>query len=159
MPAELGQKILKISESPEATGELGRQLGAACRGGEVLLLKGELGAGKTRFTQGLALGLGVPENERVTSPTFVLHCQYRGRLELNHIDLYRLGGEPPELGLGDLFGAAGGVAVVEWAEFLGRQTPRAHLSVEFRIGAGARRELEFSPAGAVHAELLRRALA
>ncbi len=68
------------TESPEGTRLFGERLGRACRGGEAILLSGGLGAGKTTFVQGLARGLGVPPGTAVTSPTFVLHNQYRGRL-------------------------------------------------------------------------------
>lgn len=93
-------------------------MGAACRGGEVVLLTGELGAGKTAFVRGLARGLGVDPGE-VASPTFVLLTSYPGRLTLHHADLYRLAGDGDELELGleELPGPRG-VLAVEWAERL-----------------------------------------
>ena len=86
--------------------------------GEVVLLSGELGAGKTAFVRGLARGLGVNPDE-VASPTFVLLTSYPGRLILHHADLYRIGapGEDRELGLEELPGPRG-VLAVEWAERL-----------------------------------------
>jgi tRNA threonylcarbamoyladenosine biosynthesis protein TsaE len=91
-------------------------MGAAFRGGEVVLLSGELGAGKTAFVRGLARGLGA-DPEEVTSPSFVLLTAYRGRLVLHHADLYRLrgDGDEREIGLEELPGP-GGVLAVEWAE-------------------------------------------
>ena len=80
-------------------------------------LTGPLGAGKTCFVQGLARGLGVPDGERVASPTFNIVLDHAGRLPLHHVDLYRLGdeGELAELGLGELL-ASGGVSAVEWLD-------------------------------------------
>jgi tRNA threonylcarbamoyladenosine biosynthesis protein TsaE len=93
-------------------------MAAGFRGGEVVLLSGELGAGKTAFVRGLARGLGADPDE-VASPTFVLLTSYRGRLTLHHADLYRLrgDGDERELGLEELPGA-GGVLAVEWADRL-----------------------------------------
>jgi tRNA threonylcarbamoyladenosine biosynthesis protein TsaE len=94
-------------------------MAARFRGGEVVLLSGELGAGKTAFVRGLARGLGSDPDE-VASPTFVLLTAYPGPLTLHHADLYRLGrpGEDADLGLEELPGPRG-VLAVEWAERLG----------------------------------------
>jgi tRNA threonylcarbamoyladenosine biosynthesis protein TsaE len=102
------------------------RLAADFEGGEVLLLSGELGAGKTAFVRGLALGLGA-DPEQVSSPTFVLLTSYPGRLRLHHADLYRLrgDGDEGELGLEELPGPTG-VLAIEWAERLQhRPWPRA----------------------------------
>jgi tRNA threonylcarbamoyladenosine biosynthesis protein TsaE len=97
---------------------LAESLAATFRGGEVVLLSGELGAGKTAFVRGLARGLGA-DPEEVASPTFVLLTSYPGRLTLHHADLYRLAGDGDEreMGLEELPGP-GGVLAVEWAERL-----------------------------------------
>ena len=94
------------------------ELARSFRGGEVVLLSGELGSGKTAFVRGLAAGLGV-EPDEVSSPTFVLLTSHPGRLTLHHADLYRLrgDGDDGELGLEELPGARG-VLAVEWAERL-----------------------------------------
>lgn len=107
--------------SPAATEALGRAMGAACRGGEVFLLDGDLGAGKTCWTRGLARGLGVPAEEPVTSPTFVLHVRYHGRLVLDHVDAYRLGdtADAHELGILEFLGHPEHVTVIEWPAFFG----------------------------------------
>ena len=96
------------------------------RGGEVVLLFGELGAGKTAFVRGLARGLGSDPDE-VASPTFVLLTAYPGSITLHHADLYRLArpGDDAELGLEELPGPRG-VLAVEWAERLG-DCPWAHV--------------------------------
>ena len=103
------------SHSPEETQEIGRSIGAQARQGDIFLLTGPLGAGKTCLTQGIAWGLGVVGYTR--SPTFVLIARYHGRVSLYHLDLYRIN-DPLEawnLGLDEqLFGD--GVCVVEWAD-------------------------------------------
>ena len=107
-----------VTASVTETEEIARALAASMRGGEVVLLSGELGAGKTAFVRGLARGLGV-DPEEVASPTFVLLTSYPGRLRLHHADLYRLAGngDDSELGLEELPGPAG-VLAIEWAERL-----------------------------------------
>jgi tRNA threonylcarbamoyladenosine biosynthesis protein TsaE len=104
------------SDGPEQTQRLGALLGAALRPGDVILLHGGLGAGKTALTQGIARGLGVTET--VNSPTFTILKEYSGRLPLYHFDLYRI--EHPDellsLGFEQYFDAGDGICVVEWAE-------------------------------------------
>ena len=106
------------THSEEATAAVGRDLAASLTAGDVVLLYGDLGAGKTAFVRGLAEGLGV-ERDEVSSPTFTLVQEYRGgRLALFHVDLYRLDDprEIDDLGLEDI--AADGVLAIEWAEKL-----------------------------------------
>jgi tRNA threonylcarbamoyladenosine biosynthesis protein TsaE len=105
-----------ITDSEEDTVTVGRELAATLSAGDVLLLFGDLGAGKTAFVRGLAEGLGVSRDE-VSSPTFTLIQEYRGgRVPLFHVDLYRIDDprEFDELGLDEI--AADGVLAVEWAE-------------------------------------------
>ena len=106
------------TRSEAETESLGAELGASLRGGEVVLLSGELGTGKTVFVRGLARGVGADPDE-VASPTFVLLTKYPGRLTLHHADLYRIrgNGDDRELGLEELPGRDG-VLAVEWAERL-----------------------------------------
>jgi tRNA threonylcarbamoyladenosine biosynthesis protein TsaE len=107
-----------LTRSEAETEALAAELATAFRGGEVVLLSGELGAGKTVFVRGLARGVGA-DPEEVASPTFVLLTRYRGRLTLHHADLYRLagGGDERELGLEELPGPRG-ILAIEWAERL-----------------------------------------
>jgi tRNA threonylcarbamoyladenosine biosynthesis protein TsaE len=107
-----------LTRSEAETESLAAELASAFRGGEVVLLSGELGAGKTVFVRGLARGVGA-DPEEVASPTFVLLTRYPGRLTLHHADLYRLAGsgDERELGLEELPGPRG-VLAVEWAERL-----------------------------------------
>jgi len=118
-----------LSHSPEETQRLGIQLGSLAQAGDLVLLVGGLGTGKTCLTQGVAWGLGV--EGYATSPSFVVINQYRGRLPLYHIDLYRLDSidEIIELGLEDyVYGP--GVCVVEWAEKALAVLPTEHLFIE-----------------------------
>ena len=111
-----------ISEEAAKTFGLGQQVGAQLIGGEILLLSGPLGAGKTVFVKGIAAGLGLDPSE-VTSPTFTLVNPYSGRLTLYHIDLYRLdegASAAHAVDLDELLVDEKAVLVIEWAERLGR---------------------------------------
>lgn len=102
-----------VSDTYAVASRLARRL----NGGEIILLSGDLGAGKTTFTKGLAKALGI--SEVVTSPTFTFMKSYTGRLTLYHYDMYRVtdSSELYELGLEEYLGAAGGVCVIEWNKF------------------------------------------
>lgn len=106
-----------ITENENATFETATELAKKLKGGEIITLDGELGAGKTVFVKGLAYGLGI-DPELVTSPTFALMNDYEGRLELYHIDAYRLasGAEAYEAGLTEFFGERNSVCCIEWAD-------------------------------------------
>lgn len=105
-----------LSHSAEETFALAKRVADKLKGGEIILLNGDLGAGKTTFTKGLARALGVKET--VTSPTFTYVKEYDGRLTLYHFDMYRVSDadEVYELGLEEYF-YKGGVVVVEWNKF------------------------------------------
>ena len=122
----------QLTASEAETEELGAALGATLRGGEVVLLSGELGAGKTVFVRGLARGVGADPDE-VASPTFVLLTSYPGRLTLHHADLYRLEkAATDELGLEELHR---GVLAIEWPDRLTHSPPGArHISIEILDG-------------------------
>jgi len=142
-----------VTRSPEETQELGRAVGALSRAGDVFLLVGELGAGKTCLTQGIAWGLGI--NEYTLSPSFVIMRELYGRLPLYHIDLYRLDRieEIADLGLDDyLYGR--GVCVVEWGEKGLNVMPPEHLLVEISYRPGTERAFRLTPAGERYREML-----
>ncbi|MBI1345622.1 tRNA (adenosine(37)-N6)-threonylcarbamoyltransferase complex ATPase subunit type 1 TsaE [bacterium] len=135
-----------VSES--ATRSLGLALAKAVQPGDVLALIGDLGAGKTRLTQSLALGLGVP-SDTVTSPTFTLIHEYQnGRLPLRHCDAYRLQSaeEFADLGLDELF-AEDGVAIIEWADRVSGYLPRDRLELRLSVMDETTRQVEMTGTG------------
>ena len=143
------------SRSPEETQELGRHLGELAQPGDVLLLVGDLGAGKTCLTQGIAWGLG--SKEYAASPSFVIMRELRGRLTLYHMDLYRLDRieDITDLGLDDyLYGK--GVCVVEWAGKGMSVLPMEHLLISIEYLSDTERRLKFEPHGKRYEELVTR---
>jgi len=123
------------TKSPEETHDLAFRFASQLNEGNVLLLTGELGAGKTCFIQGLAAGLDVPEGTYVRSPSFTLINEYRGgRLDLYHIDFYRLdeGADLEALGLDEYF-YSNGITAVEWADKFPDSLPSDGLAINFRI--------------------------
>ena len=129
-----------VTRSEEETLRAGIELAADLRAGDVVLLRGDLGTGKTCFARGVAMGLGV-RPEEVRSPTFTLINPYQGRVPVHHIDLYRIDAESEldELGLEEILGADG-VALVEWPERLGRYLPQRAVRVGIAdLGGTSRR--------------------
>ena len=121
------ERIVTTSD-PAETRSLAARLAAVARPGDLLCLVGDLGAGKTVFAKGFAVGLGVTDT--VSSPTFVLMAEYSGRLPLFHLDLYRLDDAADALAGGLLDDRqAEGVVLVEWAERLGPALPVSRLDV------------------------------
>ena len=145
--------MLFISRSTQATQAIGSKLGEIIKPGDVILIIGELGAGKTCFVQGLARGLGVEEN--ISSPSFVLLRQYNGRLPLYHVDLYRLEKLPEiaDLGLDDYFYSEG-VSVIEWANRALELLPAEHLLIELKIVSARQRRIALTPEGVRYTELV-----
>jgi len=155
-PQEPGQPetLALITQSPAETQRLGARLGNVLCGGELILLEGDLGAGKTAFTQGIAEGLQV--RQVVSSPTFTLLKEYEGRLPLYHFDLYRLD-DPLEifdLGFEEYFAGAG-ICVVEWANKADAIWPAEHLRVRFHVTGETSRRLLFSGIGPHSVEVFR----
>lgn len=124
--------LLACTDSVEATREMAAALASLLRSRDVLLLSGDLGAGKTAFVQGLGAALGVAE--RITSPTFTLVHEYEARLRLHHLDVYRLDSldEVVDLGLPELL--EDGVTVVEWGEQILPALGVGHLRLRFTFG-------------------------
>jgi tRNA threonylcarbamoyladenosine biosynthesis protein TsaE len=131
------------THSEEETAAVGRDLAASLAAGDVVLLYGDLGAGKTALVRGLAEGLGVPRDE-VSSPTFTLVQEYRGgRLALFHVDLYRLDDprEIDDLGLEEI--AADGVLAIEWADKHPRP-PQRFVRVSIEHAGETERRIEIA---------------
>ena len=120
------------TSGPEETRSLAERLGRLLQPGDVVALMGELGSGKTLFSQGLAQGLEVPETFYITSPTFAIVNEYPGRVPFYHLDLFRVSviAEFSELGLEEILYGRGAVAI-EWAERLGEDLPAERLEVHF----------------------------
>lgn len=142
-----------ISHSEAQTRRLGARLGELLEGGETIALQGELGTGKTRWVQGVGLGLQVRQN--VTSPTFTLVNEYPGRLILYHIDLYRINqaAEALAFGLEDyLYGD--GVCLIEWAERVAEILPPDRLWITFHYLDDTKRRITMQAFGDRFQELL-----
>jgi tRNA threonylcarbamoyladenosine biosynthesis protein TsaE len=148
--------LVRTAETVEATEALGRALGRLVAAGDVIALVGDLGAGKTAFVRGLADGLDVPPGT-VASPTFIMLAEYRGRLPVYHVDLYRL-----DLAAADLLALheyvyGNGITAIEWADRLPAGALDAGLTVRIEYAEPGRR-LTFEGLG-TRAESLVAALA
>jgi tRNA threonylcarbamoyladenosine biosynthesis protein TsaE len=134
------------TDSPDQTRAVAAALGDLLVAGDLVLLVGDLGAGKTAFVQGLARGLGV--EEPVTSPTFTIVQEYGGRLPLTHVDVYRLDRVQDLYDLGLEERSDRGVTVVEWGDLVEQAVPAEHLVVRIEPGAAdTERVLELSCQG------------
>ncbi len=150
-----GANLDIVSHSVDQTRRLGTHLGAIARPGDVILLEGEFGTGKTTFTQGIARGLGI-DARYVNSPTFTLINEYRGtHHHLYHIDLYRLEGQEQvaTLGLDDYFDGKG-ITVIEWPQEAAAWLPPERLVVRFAHLNDTKRTLRFYAHGDKYPELL-----
>jgi len=139
--------VVATTASVDQTRDLAAALAVLARPGDVIVLAGDLGAGKTAFVQGFGRGLGVVE--RITSPTFTLVHVYEGRLPVHHLDVYRLEqmSEALDLGLAEMLDE-GGVVLVEWGDAITRLLPHDHLEVRLTFGVGDDdRLLELEPVG------------
>lgn len=141
--------LVRQTHSAEETRALAARLGRALLPGDIVCLRGDLGAGKTTWTQGLARGLGVPDAEPVNSPTFMLLAEHRsGRVPLFHFDVYRLENSQ---GLYDLafdeYLDGEGVVVIEWADRIADALPDNRLDVVLVPDGPDSRTLTFTPHG------------
>ncbi len=137
------------SQNEQELQAIGRKLGELLRAGDVLVLSGQLGAGKTTLTKGIALGLNI--EQMIKSPTYTIVREYEGRLPLYHLDVYRIGDDPDSIDLDDfLYGD--GVTVIEWGELLDADLLDDVFTVRIAIEKDGRR-LEFNASGPRSAQL------
>ncbi|USG66356.1 tRNA (adenosine(37)-N6)-threonylcarbamoyltransferase complex ATPase subunit type 1 TsaE [Brevibacillus ruminantium] len=134
----------------EQTQRFAEKLGSHLLSGDLLALEGDLGAGKTTFTQGLARGLKV--RGTVNSPTFTIIKEYQGRLPLYHMDVYRVGEDVDSLGLDDYFFGEG-VSVVEWASLIEDVLPAERLTIFLRTNGEEGRRIQLIPKGERYVKL------
>lgn len=144
---------LKIkTNSTEQTHLLGNKIGSLVQENMVILLDGDLGAGKTTLTQGIAKGLGIQRN--VTSPTFTIQKIYHGgRMNLYHIDAYRMEGIEQDLGFDEYF-YDDGLTVIEWSQFMKYLIPENYLMISIHLLEDGSREFYFIAHGAEYEKLL-----
>jgi tRNA threonylcarbamoyladenosine biosynthesis protein TsaE len=141
MPAAAQLRARVRSSSAAETIALGERLGRAAAAGDLVCLWGDLGAGKTQVAKGIARGLGIADT--VTSPTFILMNEYRGRLPLFHVDLYRLADAADALAGGVVDDRqSDGLTVVEWPERMGDVLPAGRLDVRIAGSGDEPREIE-----------------
>lgn len=145
------EKMLAIMETSDATKAFGELFGTLLPENSLITLSGQLGAGKTTFTQGLAKGLGVKKN--VTSPTFTILKIYEGRLPLYHIDAYRLEGLDQDLGFEEYIDGDG-ICVIEWSNFIENLLPKQCININFSIRDDGVRELEVTAYGEKYERIL-----
>jgi len=132
------------TKSTEETLQFSKKLAQKLQPGDVITLEGDLGAGKTTFTKGLAVGLDITKN--VSSPTFTIIKEYNGRLPLYHMDVYRLEDSYEDLGFDEYFEGQG-VTVVEWAHLIEDQLPNELLQIKITHGEENSRILSITPKG------------
>ncbi len=149
--------IRVVTRNEAETCALGQKLGELLSPGDFVALYGDLGAGKTRFAQGVARGVGVDPDIHITSPTYTILNEYKGNYPFYHFDLYRLGGDTDieELGFEEYF-HGDGVCLVEWADRLVSGFPDRYLKVFFQLEAGDTRHIEFEWSGDRYAEIMKK---
>ncbi|QUH18981.1 tRNA (adenosine(37)-N6)-threonylcarbamoyltransferase complex ATPase subunit type 1 TsaE [Alkaliphilus sp. B6464] len=135
-----------------------KKLGQLVNGGDILCMTGDLGAGKTTFTQAFAKGLGV--EEYVTSPTFTLIHEYDGRIPLYHFDVYRINhvSEMEDLGYEEYF-YGNGVCVIEWASLIEEILPDKRLWIEIKVTGLESRQICFTSTNDYYEEMIKELLA
>ena len=137
------------THSPEETQEIGVKIGYQLNPGDVVALIGDLGAGKTCLTQGIARGAGVYQDQTVNSPSYILINEYEGKIPVYHIDLYRLQRleDIVALGLEEYF-SGDGICVIEWADRMGELLPESYIQVRITGEDEFTREIEVVPVSA-----------
>ncbi len=145
------KSVKVITKTAKETQQLAQKLASFLFAGSLITLSGQLGAGKTTFTQGLGKGLNIKKN--ITSPTFTLLKIYQGDLPLYHIDAYRLEGLDQDLGFEEYI-EADGVCVIEWSQFMETILPENRLNIEINILEDDNRELIITAYGKEYERIL-----
>lgn len=140
----------KNTIDPSETSQLATNLAELLQPGDVICLEGDLGAGKTTFTKGLAKGLDIKKT--VNSPTFTIIKEYKGRLPLYHMDVYRVADSGEDLGFDEYF-EGDGVTVVEWAHLIEEQLPVELLTIYLYHKGPEKRKIVFVPKGERYEQL------
>lgn len=145
------KSIRVITRTASETQKLAEKLAGFLFAGSLITLSGQLGAGKTTFTQGMGKGLNIRKN--ITSPTFTLLKIYHGDLPLYHIDAYRLEGLGQDLGFEEYI-ESDGVCVIEWSHFISDLLPEERINIEINILADDSRELLITAYGKEYERIL-----
>lgn len=145
-----------ITHSAAETQAVAEKLATLVTAGTVITLNGDLGAGKTTFTQGFGKGFGVKRN--VNSPTFTIMKQYQGRLPLYHMDVYRLEDTGDDIGLEEYINGDG-VAIVEWSNLIESSLPAERLAITIERVGDEERRLTFEPIGQKYETIVKEVLA
>lgn len=130
--------------SPQETEAIAAKLAQFLKPQDIITLEGDLGAGKTTFTKGIAKGLGI--KRMVNSPTFTILKQYEGTTDLNHLDVYRLEDSDEDIGFDELFESEA-VSVIEWAKFIKEYLPANRLEITLTRQSEENRKIEMKPIG------------
>lgn len=139
-----------IANNEEETMDFAERLGELLQPNQVITLDGDLGAGKTTFTKGLAKGLGVKRT--VNSPTYTI-VKYRGRMPLYHMDVYRLEDSEEDIGFDEYFSGEG-VTVIEWSDYIHTFLPDTYLKIQMKKESADQRQILLQPIGEEYEKLI-----
>ncbi|MFC0014474.1 MULTISPECIES: tRNA (adenosine(37)-N6)-threonylcarbamoyltransferase complex ATPase subunit type 1 TsaE [Allobacillus] len=140
-----------FTNNDEETMEFAEKLGELLQPNQVVTLDGDLGAGKTTFTKGLAKGLGVERT--VNSPTYTIVKEYRGRMPLYHMDVYRLEDSEEDIGFDEYFSGEG-ITVIEWSDYIRTYLPERYLKIQMKKISADERQILLQPIGEEYEKLI-----
>jgi tRNA threonylcarbamoyladenosine biosynthesis protein TsaE len=150
-------KVVLQTRNTSGTIQIGKSIGSLLLPGDVVALVGELGTGKTQFIKGLAVGVGIGKPTYISSPSFTLINEYKGKIPFYHIDLFRLRAEKEaeDLGLEEYF-QSGGITAIEWADRIPSLLPREMLWIQISYTGENTRSIEILGRGKRYEELINR---
>jgi tRNA threonylcarbamoyladenosine biosynthesis protein TsaE len=151
------KKVVLQTRNTSGTIQIGKSIGSLLLPGDVVALVGELGTGKTQFIKGLAVGVGIGKPTYISSPSFTLINEYKGKIPFYHIDLFRLRAEKEaeDLGLEEYF-QSGGITAIEWADRIPSLLPREMLWIQISYTGENTRSIEILGRGKRYEELINR---